>query len=188
MSDQPDKQRQDSRSGLSDEKLARHYDSALTRLEDRLAEAEINTLESLKSEIRDAIAFEHELERLTKDEVALLNTWLTRDLQNLGHFVSSTGRGLGEWLNIDLSALELSLARALQSVADKTRIDQLELEQKLDSDMGTYLEGELATAGTFACTDCNKMVVLTHTRTVERCHRCDNHIFHRVSQFHGQTD
>lgn len=166
-------------------KLAPHYDNALARIEKRLAEAEHNTLETLEKEIRDAVEFEQDLERLTKDEVALLTTWLNRDLQDLGHFVSSTGRGLGEWLNIDLSALELSLARALQSVADKTYIDQLELNQKLASDASTYIEGELATAGTFCCTECDKMVVVTHTRPLERCHRCDNHIFHRVSQFHG---
>lgn len=187
MSDQPDKNFKDN-PGLQNEKLARHYDSALEHLESRLADAEISTLAALQKEVRDAVEFEYELERLTKDEVALLTTWLTRDMQHLGHFVSTTGRGLGEWLNIDLSAMELSLLRALQSVADKTRIDQLELEQKLDSDMGTYLEGELATAGTFSCTACDKMVVLTHTRSIERCHRCDNHIFHRVSQFHGMAE
>lgn len=180
MSDQPNENRPD-----SNDKLARHYDSALTRIEKRLAEAEHNTLDTLQKEIREAVEFEQDLERLTKDEVALLTTWLNRDLQDLGRFVSSTGRGLGEWLNIDLSALEISLARALQSVADKTRIDQLELEQKLESDPGTYIEGELATAGTFSCTECDKMVVVTHTRPIERCHRCDNHIFHRVSQVHG---
>ena len=117
MSDQSNENRPD-----SNEKLARHYDSALNRIEKRLAEAEHNTLETLEKEIRDAVEFEQDLERLTKDEVALLTTWLNRDLQDLGRFVSSTGRGLGEWLNIDLSALEISLARALQSVADKTRI------------------------------------------------------------------
>jgi len=172
----------------SNEKLACHYDSALNRIEKRLAEAEHNTLETLEKEIRDAVEFEQDLERLTKDEVALLSTWLNRDLQDLGHFVSSTGRGLGAWLNIDLSTLGLSLVRALQSVADKTRIDQLELEQKLESDAGTYIEGELATAGTFSCTECDKMVVVTHTRPIERCHRCDNHIFRRVSQFRGAKE
>jgi len=181
MSDQPQNE-------IREDKLARHYDSALSRIEDRLADVEIKTYEALQQEVKDAVEFEYEVERLTKDEVALLTTWLTRDLQHLGLFVSTTGRGLGEWLNIDLAALELSLARALQSVADKTRLDQLELEQKLESDMGTYLEGELATAGTFACTNCDKMVVVTHTKPIERCHRCDNHIFHRVSQFHGMSE
>jgi len=91
------------------EKLARHYDSALARIEERLADAEQATLDTLQKEIRDAVEFEQDLERLTKDEVSLLTTWLNRDLQDLGHFVSTTGRGLGEWLNIDLSTLELSL-------------------------------------------------------------------------------
>lgn len=185
MSEQPQKQPVEN---PDHDKLVQRYDSALARVESRLADAEINTLEALRHEVRDAVEFEQGVERLTKDEIALLTTWLTRDLQHLGHFVSSTGRGLGEWLNIDLAALELSLARALQSVADKTRLDQLELEQKLESDMGTYLEGELATAGTFACTNCDKMVVVTHTKPIERCHRCDNHIFHRVSQFHGMSE
>ncbi len=181
MSEQPQKE-------IREDKLASHYDSALARIESRLANIEVKTVEALQQEIKDAVEFEYEVERLTKDEVALLSTWLNRDLQHLGHFVSTTGRGLGEWLNIDLSALELSLVKALQSVADKTRIDQLELGQKLESDMATYLEGELATAGTFSCTSCDKMVVVTHTKTIERCHRCDNHIFHRVSQFHGMSE
>ncbi|WP_028305030.1 zinc ribbon-containing protein [Oceanospirillum maris] len=167
------------------EKLARHYDSALVRIEERLADVEQATLDTLQKEIRDAVEFEQDLERLTKDEVSLLTTWLNRDLQDLGHFVNTTGRGLGEWLNIDLSALELSLLEALQSVADKTRVDQLELEQKLESDPSIYIEGELATAGSFSCTECEKIVVVTHTRPVERCHRCGNHLFHRVSQYHS---
>lgn len=168
----------------SQDKLTRHYDSALARIEQRLADIEINTLETLQQEVRDAVEFEHELERLTKDEAALLSTWLLRDLQHLGEYVSTGSRGLGEWLNIDLSALELSLVRALQSIADKTRIDQLELQQKLESDVATYLEGEVATAGTLACTHCGKIICLTETKALERCHRCDSHIFHRVSQIH----
>lgn len=158
------------------------YDRMLERVEARLAEAEVKTLETLRQEVDEAVEFETELRRLTKDEASLLAAYLKRDLEHLVQFVDRTGEGLKEWLQLDLDLLEHKLADLLFSIADKTRLDTLELDQKLHNEDAThYMTGEVATAGMFRCLNCNHMRCLTATSQLEPCEACDSHYFERVT-------
>lgn len=166
---------------LSDQAL-KAYDRMLERVEQRLADAEERTLDTLRREVDDAVEFETELRRLTKDEASLLAAYLKRDLEHLVQFVDRTGEGLREWLQLDLSLLEHKLADMLFSIADKTRVDTLELDQKLHNDDVThYMTGEVATAGMFRCLNCNHMKCLTATSQLEPCEACESHYFERVT-------
>lgn len=158
------------------------YDRMLERVEARLAATEKRTLESLREEIDDAVEFETELRRLTRDEASLLAAYLRRDLEHLVTFVGGTGEGLKEWLQLDLSLLEHKLADMLFSIADKTQLDTLELDQKLHNQDAThYMTGEVATAGMFRCLNCNHMKCLTATSQLEACEACESHYFERVT-------
>lgn len=158
------------------------YDRMLERVESRLTEARVRTLEGLRQEVDEAVELETELRRLTKEEASLLSVWLKRDLEHLVQFVDRTGEGLREWLQFDLDLLEHKLSDLLFSIADKTRLDTLELDQKLDNEEAThYMSGEVATAGMFRCLNCQHMICLTATSQLAPCEACDSHYFERVT-------
>jgi len=114
----------------------------LARVEGRLADAEHRTWERLQQEIDDAVEFEQDVAELTNEEIHLLRAYLRRDLSHLLGFISSTGEGVREWLMRDLEWFEDRVLHLLFSIADPTRLDTLELQQKLaDSDSEHYFTG-----------------------------------------------
>lgn len=158
------------------------YDRMLGRVEARLAAMQETTVDTLREEIDRAVEMEYELEEMTREEVDLLATYLQRDLEHLLHFVDRTGEGLKEWLQLDISLLEHQLADMLFSIADRTSLDTLELDQKLHNrDASHYISGEVATAGMFRCLNCAHMVCLTATSHLKPCDACDSHYFERVT-------
>jgi hypothetical protein len=158
------------------------YDRMLERVQARLNDLEETTRDTLEEEIERAVDFEQELEEMTRDEARLLGEYLQRDLEHLLHFVEETGEGLREWLQLDVSLLEHQLANMLFSVADKTRLDTLELTQKLENqEPSQYISGEVATAGMFKCLSCGHMRCLTATSHLEPCDACDSHYYERVT-------
>ena len=158
------------------------YDRMLERVQTRMKELQETSLETLEEEIRKAVEFEYELEEMTREEADLLGAYLERDLKHLMHFVDETGEGLKEWLQLDISLLEHQLADNLLSVADQTRVETLELNQKLENDdAGHYISGEVATAGMFRCLNCNHMRCLTATSHLEPCEACGSHYYERVT-------
>jgi hypothetical protein len=158
------------------------YDRMLERVQARLSEMEETTRDTLEQEIGRAVEAEQALEEMTREEAGLLGEYLKRDLEHLLHFVEETGEGLSEWLQLDISMLEHQLANMLFSVADKTKIDTLELRQKLEShELSQYISGEVATAGMFKCLNCGHMRCLTTTSHLEPCDACDSHYYERVT-------
>ncbi len=158
------------------------YDRMLERVQGRLKLAQETSLKTLEEEINNAIQFEYELEEMTREEADFLGAYLQRDLAHLMHFVEETGEGLTEWLQLDISLLEHQLADRLLSVADRTRVDTLELNQKLENDdVGHYISGEVATAGMFRCLNCSHMRCLTATSHLEPCDACGSHYYERVT-------
>jgi paraquat-inducible protein B len=169
------------RNHLSGKALAA-YDRMLERVQARLSEMEETTRDTLEEEVEKAVEFEYELAEMTREEADLLGAFLQRDLEHLLHFVEETGEGVREWLQLDISLLEHQLANMLFSVADKTRIDTLELNQKLQSHgPSQYISGEVATAGMFKCLNCGHMRCLTATSHLEPCDACDSHYYERVT-------
>ncbi|RBP26951.1 zinc ribbon-containing protein [Marinobacter pelagius] len=158
------------------------YDRMLERVQTRMKELQETSLDTLEEEIQKAVEFEYELEEMTREEADLLGAYLERDLKHLMHFVDETGEGLKEWLQLDISLLEHQLADSLLSVADQTRVETLELNQKLENDdAGHYISGEVATAGMFRCLNCNHMRCLTATSHLEPCEACGSHYYERVT-------
>jgi hypothetical protein len=157
------------------------YDRMLARVEERLADAENRTWETLKREIDDAVEFEEGFQRLTREEASLLGAYLRRDLSHMVQFVNETGEGVREWLRLDLSLVEQRLLELLLSIADNTRVDSVELEQRITHGPGQYMSGEVATAGVLRCLECRHALCLTETTHLEPCHHCQSHYFERVT-------
>lgn len=157
------------------------YGKVITRLEKSIAKAENQSWETLKDEVDKAVEFEQGVANLTKEEASLLSAYVKRDVSQLLHFVSETGKGLREWLRFDLDLLESKLRKTLLSIADKTTVDLDQLERRLHHDVGTYVAGEVACPGVLRCNDCGKMVCLVETTHIDSCHKCEGIYFQRVT-------
>lgn len=157
------------------------YNRMLERVVNRLNQMERKSWDSLRDAVDEAVEFENGLEELTREEVDLLAAYVRRDVSHLMHFVGETGEGVGEWLRLDLALIEHQLLDLLFSVADKTRLDTLELDHKLHHQPGQYISGEIATAGVLRCVSCGHMVCLVETSHIEPCEACGSHYFERVT-------
>lgn len=172
----------ESRNGFSGQAL-KVYNRMLERVESRLREVEHTSLDELRREIDNAVEYEVELEEMTRDEIALLAAYLRRDLEHLmNYFGEDTEGSLADWLRLDLSLIERQLSDLLFTIADKTLVDNLELDQKIHNEEGGhYISGEIATAGVLRCLACGHMRCLTRTSHIEPCEACNSHYFERVT-------
>lgn len=159
---------------------ATEYDRVLLRLANDLKQNEATSWDLLQEKIRDAVELELAAEEMTRDELDLLNAYLQRDLKRLGYFVHEAGEGLAAWLKFDLNALEYTFAEQLKLIADRTRIDQEELRERLAHDEHHYMAGELATVGTLKCVACEAELVLTKTTKLVECEQCSGRLFERL--------
>ena len=160
---------------------AEAYNRVLTRVEKGLDTLEERTWSAVQKVIKEAVEFELDLSEFTKEEVSLLNAYVARDLKSLYHYMQETGQGVKEWLKMDVELIEDRILDRLFAIADKTRVEQVVLEQKLAHHPGDYIAGEVATAGMLQCVNCGAMVCLVDTAEIEPCHDCDALYFHRVT-------
>ncbi|ABC32025.1 predicted metalloendopeptidase [Hahella chejuensis KCTC 2396] len=163
------------------EHVVQAYNNILQRVEKSLADVEVKTWETIKQEIDQAVEFEQGLAKLTKEEWNLLEAYVKRDMKELYHFVAETGKGLREWLKLDLDLIEQRIGDALLSIADKTLVDLEKLDYQLHHDPGTYVAGEVACPGVLRCDQCGKMVCLVETSHIDACHRCQGIYFQRLT-------
>jgi Zinc-ribbon containing domain len=158
------------------------YERIVHRVEESLGKAEKVTLEELKHGIDQAIEFEEDVEELTKQEVSLLGAYLKRDLKNLNRFMGQTGKGLADWLKFDMGLLENKLQSMLKQVADKSIIEQHQLEEELaEHDEEVYVSNEYVLAGTFVCNNCETEQEFIKPGFLMSCAECGGDQFQRTS-------
>jgi len=161
------------------------YNRLLERVYLSIDQVETQSWPFIKQKIEEAAELELAAREMTQEELDLLQAYLRRDLREAGSVLHKTGEGIANWLNFDLQALEYTVVEQLFSLADKTRVDQTELQQRLDHGPEDYLAGELAAAGHLRCLECGALVKLAETSVIEPCHQCDSHYFHRDSAASG---
>lgn len=167
------------------ERLVALYDRLVERLHETRLELEKSSQQlDLDQEIERLVEAEREVARLTREEADLLVVWLKRDLKDLRGYLAETGLGVREWLAQEAALLSEQFMHWLRQVADPSILDARTLQEDLESrDNPTlYHAGELAIAGTFACSACDKIVQVAYTHRLEPCHRCDGRVFLRRSE------
>lgn len=176
MTDDPRKQE------LGQDKATTAYDRILKRLLADLEVAEIRSWDYLQERIEEAAKLELTAEEMTRDEMDLLAAYLKRDLKRLGYYAHETGEGIAAWLHFDLNILEKRVGELLMGLADRTRIDQEALRERLSHGEDDYLSGEIATVGTLACLNCGATRELTETSRIGDCRVCGKGYFRRISK------
>lgn len=155
------------------------YERILERVYLSVEDLEQQSWPLIQEKIREAAEVELTAETMTRDELDLLQAYLKRDLADLGYYAHKTGEGIAAWLKFDLNVLEDRLKQMLKGMADKTRLDQTALQQRLEHGPEDYIAGEVATVGTLRCLSCGSLLKLEKTTIIEPCHECESRYFHR---------
>lgn len=158
------------------------YERVMMRLQKSLADAEVRSWDYLQEKIEEAVELELTAEEMTRDEMDLLAAYIKRDMKQLGGYAHETGQGIAAWLNFDLNILEQRFRDLLMELADKTRIQQEDLRERLEHGEDEYIAGELSGPGTLACLNCGETQVLTKSGRIHSCAACQARFFRRMSK------
>jgi hypothetical protein len=162
------------------EKLVHAYNTMLQRVKTFLDEAEKETRPKLDHAIEAAKEKATELEELTLEEAEKIGTYLKRDVEDAASYLAGPERAeLADWLKLDIQLIENRILDAFMSVADRTRVGILKLEQDAPLAGVTYHTGEVTGIGTLVCTECGELLHFKQTGHIPPCPVCHKTTFVR---------
>ena len=160
------------------DKLVQAYNRMMERIRHALEDAESKALPSIRHSVDKARETAVELEELSHDEAEKVAYYLKRDVQDAGRHLAETSHELGDWLRFDIDRIEDRLLEIFSLVADRTKIEWMELQEELEKDP-PYHSGEITGPGTLYCSACNEPVHFHHTARIPPCPKCRNGTFRR---------
>lgn len=160
------------------DRLIHAYNRMLERLHHTFEETESKALPALRHAVDKARHTAVELGELTHDEAEKVAMYVRRDVEDAAGYLAETGREFNDWLRFDLHQIEDRLLETFAGVADRTRLEMLELQQELERDP-PYRAGEITGPGTIYCTACNSALTFNQTTRITACPNCGNETFRR---------
>lgn len=143
------------------------YDRMMARVRAALEEAGPN----LRQGVEKAAKVAEQLGELSRDEAEKIAAYLQRDMHDAGEYLATTGSDLKSWFRFDVELIEDRLLDLFSSVADRTRLELLQLEEQ--ARVGPiYNSGEITGPGTLRCADCGKDVHFYATGHIPPCAHC----------------
>lgn len=161
------------------EKLIKAFDHMVEEVSKTMHEAEEALAPTVDEMVHNAQQLAREIYTLTQEEAESLGNTLRRDIHKANVTLNREGKELRDWLSFDLSLVEDRFAEMISRAADKTWLDFRAFENE-DHQASPYRSGEICSAGTFSCANCDHRVVLERSGAIPRCPQCDHEQFYRV--------
>jgi hypothetical protein len=116
---------------------------------------------------------------LSKDDLEKVSSYVKRDVESAAHGLTakSDDESLSEWFKFDIELIENFTLDAFLSVADKTRIQLAEIEER--AKVHKYQSGEITIPGSFICDNCGKEIAFKTTSEIPVCPACQGTVFVR---------
>ncbi len=111
---------------------------------------------------------------MTKDEFALIEAYLRRDLQSFAE-----GYLTNDKPSLFSEAIKNTLWDRLADITDKTQLEWQEIMQDL-AHHGVYQAGEIVGLGVLVCEKCGHETQHTHVGVLTPCISCGYKAFHRI--------
>ncbi len=162
------------------EKLIHAYNTMMERASEALDQAG-NGIQSIQQALEKARDRAVELDELTREEAEEIADYLKRDTQEAGQYLVETGNELRDWLHLDVALIEQELLELIGSVADKTRIELMEIEQQARQ-ASEYHTGQITGPGSLECTECSEVLHFKETGHIPPCPKCQHSVFIRKSR------
>ena len=121
-----------------------------------------------------------ELGELTREEAEKIGDYLKRDIVDAAEYLAEPTQELADWLRFDIELIEERLLEMFLSVADRTKVELLELQREAER-ADSWHTGELAGIGTLQCFDCGELLHFHATGHIPPCPVCNGTAFKRVS-------
>jgi hypothetical protein len=147
------------------------YNRMMDRVKTALEGSGQDTLPKLREGIAKAVRSAEQLGELSRDEAEKIAAYLQRDLHDAGEYLAETGRDLRSWLRFDVELIEDRLWDLFSSVADRTRLEWLELAQRAEKGP-SYSSGEITGPGTLRCSACQQDLHFHATAHIPPCPHC----------------
>ncbi len=160
------------------DKLVHAYNRMMERVRHAIEGAESKALPTIRHSIEKARQKAVELEELTQEEADKVAYYLKRDVHDAGKHLAESSHELGDWLRFDIERIEDRLLDIFSRVADRTRIEWVELQHELEQDP-PYHSGEVTGPGTLYCSACNEALHFHHTARIPPCPKCKSGNFRR---------
>lgn len=120
-----------------------------------------------------------ELGELTREEADRIGGFLQRDVEEAAQYSAQTDEDLSSWLRMDLQLVESWIWDRFASVADKTRLEWLELQHELQ-EWSEYHTGEIAGPGSLTCKNCGEIVHFKQAGHIPPCPKCRGSVYLRT--------
>lgn len=122
----------------------------------------------------------HKTSDLSKEDMDKVSGYVKRDVETAAHNLSAgrDSQSLSEWFKFDIELIENFTLDAFLSVADKTRIQLAELEER--AKVHKYQSGDITLPGTFICDQCGKEIAFKTTSAIPVCPACQATTFVRM--------
>jgi len=157
-------------------KLIKAYSELLQHLHETMEE----TLHSFTDALEISKDKTRESHDLTDEEAEQVSGFVKRDVEHAAHNLEqeADNESLAEWFKFDIEMIENFALDAFLSVADKTRIELAQLEQRAIKH--SYQAGEITGPGTFVCEACGKEIAFKTPSEIPECPVCQAKTFVRV--------
>lgn len=161
----------------NNEPLAHAYNALLEKVD---AALQANPELSLKEAV-EAAESNVPHDELSPEEWNTVKSYLLRDAEHAGRFLAKKDDDdddLNQWLAFDIEYVEKWLWEQFSKVADKSKLELLDLKENLEAAI-QYNTGEIAAPGTLQCMACNKLMTKHKTGKIPPCSGCGGSNFER---------
>ncbi len=161
------------------DKLIHGYNRMMERVKAALEKVEHEAPPRLRQAIEFAKEKAVELEELTLEEAERIGEYLRRDMEDAAEYLASEEvEDLKAWFRFDVARIEEQLLEMFLSVADRAKLDMLDLEEQLE-EASEYHTGEITGPGTLACINCGEVLHFHKTSHIPPCPKCHETKFSR---------
>ena len=161
------------------EKLVAAFEHMVEEVGEAIHDAEEALAPTVDEMVHNAQQIARDLYALSQEEAEILGAALKRDLHKANQAMNQQGKELKDWLSFDLTLVEDRFIDLVARAADKGWLDFRAFETE-DHQASTYSSGEVSTAGTFSCRQCDNSIRLTATGQIPVCPVCGHGEFFRV--------
>ncbi len=159
-----------------------HHVRGYERMLDRLRAFMEQAGEQGRTRLRDALEAARdktvELGELTREEADRIAGYLQRDVEEAAQYSATTDDDLSGWLQMDLQLVENWVWDRFASVADRTRLEWIELQHQLQR-AAEYHTGEIAGPGALVCDGCGETLQYSKPGRIPPCPRCHGTVYRR---------
>lgn len=156
----------------SDQRLVHAYNHMMTRLKTAFERIEHETPLALSNFIETAQQKAVELGELSREEAEKIGTYLRRDIEDAVEYLTGPeARELSDWFKFDMGLIEARLLELFTSVADKTKLELMALEERARQ-TDQFHTGEITGIGTLICSQCSQAIHFHTTGHIPPCPKC----------------